>query len=369
MNQIQNRNPFEDETMKLSGHKIIIWGTSMGAVNMYKRCIAAGMADRVMGFTDSVHVRRENKVVTFCGKPIYSHAELQELYGSIDILLGTKSVRNIEQIMSTLLHLGFTDNIFADSDYSSFPLPPYQLELMQKNRNKIQFVYDHLADELSQRTLETVFEYRQNGEVSSQGVRQITDPQWVEYYPDFLPLRADEVFVDCGAYDGDTILQFVAQVKGNYRKIFGFEADQVNCEIARQILKLHRIDNCIVYGNGVYDRKETLYFSDRHDMGSGISQKGKSTVEAVALDEVLGGEEITFIKMDIEGAEMKALKGAEKIISKQRPKLAICIYHLENDLWEIPYFILNTFENYKIYIRHYQPENLRGDTILYAIPM
>lgn len=104
-------------------------------------------------------------------------------------------------------------------------------------------------------------------------------------------------------------------------------------------------------------------------MGSGISQKGKSTVEAVTLDEVLGGEEITFIKMDIEGAEMKALKGAEKIIAKQRPKLAICIYHLENDLWEIPYFILNTFENYKIYIRHYQPENLRGDTVLYAIPM
>ena len=89
-------------------------------------------------------------------------------------------------------------------------------------------------------------------------------------------------------------------------------------------------------------------------------------IPVCALDEVCGDEKITFIKMDVEGSEYKALLGAEKIISCCKPKLAISIYHNPEDIWELPELILKMNPDYKFYIRHY---SLAGeDTVLYAIP-
>lgn len=87
-------------------------------------------------------------------------------------------------------------------------------------------------------------------------------------------------------------------------------------------------------------------------------------VKTISIDEMLEGEKCTFIKMDIEGAEMEALQGAQKSISKYYPKLAISIYHKDDDLWKIPYYIKKTWPEYKLYIRHYT--YVTTETVLYA---
>lgn len=79
---------------------------------------------------------------------------------------------------------------------------------------------------------------------------------------------------------------------------------------------------------------------------------------------MVGSDNVTFIKMDIEGAEMEALEGAQKTIERCKPKLAISIYHKEDDLWEIPYYILKKYPWYKIYIRHYALTT--NETVMYA---
>jgi len=102
-----------------------------------------------------------------------------------------------------------------------------------------------------------------------------------------------------------------------------------------------------------------------HILTADKHEEGSIKIKTVKLDDILNGEKATFIKMDIEGAELNALKGSKDTIMKYRPKLAICLYHKPEDIWEIPAYIIQLRNDYKFYIRHY---NLWGSgSILYAI--
>jgi hypothetical protein len=99
---------------------------------------------------------------------------------------------------------------------------------------------------------------------------------------------------------------------------------------------------------------------------SKIDEKGEDIIQCIAIDDVLHGFKPTFIKMDIEGAEVEALKGAENTIKAYLPQLAICVYHRLSDIWEIPLLIKSFYEGYKFYLRSY---NFMGlETVLYAFP-
>ena len=118
---------------------------------------------------------------------------------------------------------------------------------------------------------------------------------------------------------------------------------------------------------GLWSKDTYLAFHSAEYGGSHIvesDEKDGAQVKVVALDSCIRGK-VTFIKMDIEGAELEALKGAKQLIMKYRPKLAICIYHKREDMWEIPYFIKNLVPEYKLYIRHYS--NYEYETVLYAV--
>ena len=99
--------------------------------------------------------------------------------------------------------------------------------------------------------------------------------------------------------------------------------------------------------------------------GSKIDENGLDEICTESIDNILQNEKATFIKMDVEGAELESLKGAEKTIKKYKPKLAIAIYHKEDDILSIPQFILECRDDYKFYIRHYTSCNF--ETVLYAL--
>ena len=97
-----------------------------------------------------------------------------------------------------------------------------------------------------------------------------------------------------------------------------------------------------------------------------ISSEGDFRIQADSIDNIIGDRKITFIKLDIEGAELNAIKGAERAIKHWRPKMAVCIYHTDHDMIEIAEYIKENYPFYKIYIRHYSW--FYADTVLYAIP-
>lgn len=175
-----------------------------------------------------------------------------------------------------------------------------------------------------------------------------------------------EIFIDGGCYDGETDRFFVKWCSGDYRKIFAFEPDVANYRNCLEKLKKEDIRDLILYNKGLWDRETTLSFQETGGVGSKIGD-GANTIKipTVAIDDVVGEDGVTFIKLDVEGAELKALQGAEKTIRKYRPRLAICIYHKLEDVIEIPRYILSLHEDYRLYIRHYLLTQY--ETVLYAI--
>lgn len=95
-----------------------------------------------------------------------------------------------------------------------------------------------------------------------------------------------------------------------------------------------------------------------------LDESNSTCVAVDALDQLLD-DNVTFIKMDIEGAEYKAIKGAETIIRNYHPKLAISIYHNAEDIWELPRLIMTICPDYKLYLRHYSIA--QAETVLYAV--
>lgn len=188
-----------------------------------------------------------------------------------------------------------------------------------------------------------------------------------QYFDEVIKIEPDMVWVDGGGYIGDTAIDIARKTNNTYRKIISFEPDKHNIALYKANIQKEKLGNIQLEPYGLWDKQENLKFSnDPIGGGSRIEEAGETRIDTISIDEVLKGEACDFIKMDIEGAELKALMGAKKTIKKYRPQLAICIYHKPEDYVEIPKYIKELFSGYKLYIRHYTNYDL--ETVLYAIP-
>jgi len=182
---------------------------------------------------------------------------------------------------------------------------------------------------------------------------------------DELPHDINEVFADVGSFDGKSSVHF-AEWSGEYSKIYCFEPDKKNipkCECnLEQIIQNEKVE---IIRKGVWSSETTLRFSSIGSGASALSDTGEDRVDVTTIDTVFENRDVSFIKMDIEGAEYEALIGAEKTIKKQKPKLAICVYHKPEDIIAIPSLILSMNPEYKLYLRHYSIA--AAETVLYAI--
>lgn len=173
-----------------------------------------------------------------------------------------------------------------------------------------------------------------------------------------------EKFVDGGGFNIETSLEFVKWCNGNYSEIFIFEPDSYCFDKCKKLINEIPLRNITIYNNGLWSKTDELSFWINSKGSSRIDCKGSHKIKVVSIDEVLQDTEVTFIKLDIEGSELEALKGAKETIKKYRPKLAICIYHKIEDLWEIPKYILDLVPDYKLYVRHYT--TYLYETVIYA---
>lgn len=172
-----------------------------------------------------------------------------------------------------------------------------------------------------------------------------------------------EVYVDAGAFDGDTIRQFITVVDDHYKCIYAFEPDSINFEKMQTNLGSLTAEKIKFICAGLSDRKNEMPFSSGKFIGSHFEENSNCFVKTGLLDDYVK-EQVSFIKMDIEGYEFSAILGAKRILSEDQPKLAICLYHKPEDIWEIPLLINKINKRYKLYIR--QHSIFGYETILYA---
>jgi FkbM family methyltransferase len=187
------------------------------------------------------------------------------------------------------------------------------------------------------------------------------------YFPsDLCALEGDEVFVDCGAYDGDTITSFLAQPKPGLKKVIAFEPDPESfAKLQLKVASVAECDRITIFKAATGSQAGKVRFSADGTPGAVVGV-GDLEVECVALDDVLAGERPTYVKMDIEGAELDALGGARRTIDRHGPVLAVCGYHKQDHVWKIPQLIRSMRDDYAFFLRPHLVEV--WDLVCYAIP-
>jgi FkbM family methyltransferase len=218
-----------------------------------------------------------------------------------------------------------------------------------------------LSDAVSVEIWTHIKEIRLKGEFSD--LDNFPKRYGLQYFPEFLNLEDNgEVFYDIGSFDGGTSLDFLSICKGSNR-VYAFEPNPQNSELLA--VKLGIKENVEILEVGLSNVNRRQGFSENLGSASHFDAKADLKIELVRLDS-LHLEPPTFIKMDIEGMERLALEGSASIIEKHRPKLAISIYHLFDDVRVIFGLVTKMLPDSRIYIRHYS-EGIH-ETVLFCIP-
>jgi FkbM family methyltransferase len=307
---------------------------------------------RVHTFTNEL-----SRIVHNINKRIYTFPKSKEnffIFGSGDY------GHNIISIFPEICWSAFIDNDSTKvGKQDVLPIISFQ-EFIENSKNAVVFISSPIyGNEMKQQLINNGF----SDDFIIPPIIYGTQYFDIEY---FKPQK-NEFFIDAGSCDGGSTIDFFKWL-GDYKrdgKSIAFEPNPIFYnDYCKKNLKNY--DNVEIVNKGLWHKNETLKF---HKMGgsSHISPDGEEIIEVISLDEYLKDEKkpVTFIKMDIEGTELNALKGAEQTIRKYKPKLAICIYHKPEDVWEIPNLLLEFVPDYKFYIRHYCLTHV--ETVLYAL--
>ncbi len=196
--------------------------------------------------------------------------------------------------------------------------------------------------------------------------RMFDDPSTQYLDKSVMKFTEHEVFIDCGAYHGENLLELNAMLArdgiGEVETAFEIEADARNVQELE--MAVSKLGNVSIISKGVWDKTGSIFIDDSESKSSKVSEREGTPIEVISIDD-LKIKNVTFIKMDVEGAELPALKGAEQTIKNYKPKLAISVYHRPEDFIQIPRYIDSLGMNYEFYLRCYSQTGC--ETILYAV--
>lgn len=231
------------------------------------------------------------------------------------------------------------------------------LEELAENEDAIGVV-DLWADAESRKVYRDIIRFRTTFDLHD--APDMTEPQ---YFIPEVPRAAYSRFVDAGAFDGDTLRDYLLCYRDVMEAYYAFEPIAAAAErIAAAAAMDKRID---IFRQGVSG------FSGKARMkalgtSSSLKEDGGAEIDVVCLDDVLENKSVSFIKMDIEGEEPEALKGAEKLIRRNRPLLGISVYHKPEHLWRVPRWIADLDMGYRMLLRHHS--RFPTETVCYALP-
>lgn len=302
----------------------------------------------------------ENNIVD--SLKIYSIHQISKLAGNINIIICTHS--NTSDICEQLIELGFGSDIIGVVNFIKYN----NYTPIMNNLDKIKELYEILTEERSRMVLHGILKGKlsSNLDYLNESLSISNEPQY--FTAGIVPFSDDECYVDGGAYDGTQIRQFINYSQNKYRSILSFEPDPQNYLKARATVDELDDNRIKLMPYGLYSEQATFDFIASNNESSRLSSTKNDnsfSIYTVKLDDYID-EKPSFIKLDIEGAELKALQGGERLIRTHRPKMSICLYHKPEDIWEIPLYIHSLGLNYKMYIRQHFKRFI--DTVLYAIP-
>jgi FkbM family methyltransferase len=321
------------------------------------------------GFVVSAFLESESKSMLVQDIPVYNLTNIPENLLSAQLVIGIfNRSAPYKEIQESVNSKKFKNIFFPWHIYEKFSNElgwRFWLsgpKIHSENQRLIENAFSKLADDQSREIFHRIIKFRAGQDLDFSEFISKEDQYFNE-----ITLNSKHTgginFVDCGAYNGDTFNELAGKYK--IESAYLFEPDPENFKkLVSNVSSLGIPALCLPLA--VSDKYEILSFSGEIGEGSLLSAEGKLRVAAVSLDDLLQFKKIDFLKFDVEGGECAAIKGAQSLIKKSNPVLAVSLYHKPSDLWEIPLLIDSISNNYKFYIRQHWHNSF--DSVLYALP-
>jgi FkbM family methyltransferase len=248
-------------------------------------------------------------------------------------------------------------------------LPFYRDDLPHKvlpQASAIRRAYGLWTDDASRREFVAQVQWRLTGNYDDLTPVAGRDAYFDE---DLFTLKPDEVVVDCGAYDGDTLRSFLRCRGAAFARYLALEPDPASFTKLKNFAdslpnEIRQKIHVFPYAAGAHPGR--VRFAADGSYASAISSQGDIEVELITMDALSPDTPPSFVKMDIEGAEPDALHGARALIAAGKTSFAACVYHAQDHLWSIPLLINDLKGEFRYYLRPYMPEG--WELVCYAVP-
>jgi len=347
-----------------AGDRVVLVGAGPFGLHALSACRDAGL--NPVAFADN---DKRKTGIEISGLPVMTPAQAVEKFGQTVVYL--ISVYTSEAVWEQMRQLGVSPISFVRLAWT-FPdllLPYLSIDHPAVNAecaDEIRKMAGLWADDLSRQEFLAQIQWRTT--MSPEVLGGHAPAVETLFAPDLISLREDESFVDCGAYDGDTLRTYLGLSGGKFRSFAAFEPDSINFGKLESVvgnLPLEQRERVHLFPNALGSAPGRIQFDATGTVCSSAGA-GSVWVDLVTLDGTVSGLAPTFIKMDIEGAEPEAIRGAAAVIREHEPIMAICLYHAARHLWEIPLLIKEILPSYHLYLRRYSNDS--WEQICYAIP-
>ena len=370
--------------LSMKSSNIVIWGTGAYGKWLLSFLTLLGINKKVCCFCDSFH--DDSNLDYIENIPVFSPSKSASLFHSATFIIASDYY---EEILNSISKSPYSDidtfvldhdNKMLEKQLIYYTNPPDPIRVVgfnytwfhvydeadksKKLKKMLDYTDANLADQESRDIIHNRCKTFLTGDLSYIDKNEINSHSY--FSQDFYPISSDEVLFDCGAFTGDTIEDFVTFTNKKYKKIVAFEPDEKNVKRLNAFIN-NKIENVVVIQKATGDKNgKVAFLNDGNMFSKTVDVKDSSdelSVDIVRLDNYIDYHP-TLIKMDIEGAELDSLIGATQIIKTLKPKLAICIYHMPFDFYEIPKFLKSLVPEYKFKVR--QHESGFCETVLYA---
>ncbi len=276
-----------------------------------------------------------------------------------DFIIALCFASQLPEVMDRIVRISNTREVVVPS-VPVFGNILFDDDFINENSADIDRAYELLADEKSKDVYKDILRFYYTGRLEP--LLSAATPK-NEAFNNILKLGADESYVDLGAYNGDTIDEFLGYTGGSYRRIVALEPNSKNFEK----LKAHcaELNFVTLWQFGAYNKNTTLTFNNKAGRNSAIADSGVET-RVACVDSVLCGMSASYVKADVEGADYETLEGMKNTLATFKPKLNFSAYHRFEDIFRLCLLINKINPEYKIYMRHH-PYIPAWDTNLYCI--
>lgn len=346
---------------------IVIWGSCSTGQLVYDFLKEFRTSNNVKYFADNNKAKwgtKQNGLLVLSPEEV-----VKKVKEDSDTYIIVAAVHLVE-IKRQLLSLGIEDNAIDIKGYGVAKgffvfnkKTPY--EIINSRMNDYEKVYSYLSDKRSRDVYLGILNCKIS--LDNNYLAGIASPNEEQYFEkEIIKISENEIFCDCGSFNGDTLETFITLSGGKYKKYIAIEADkEIYTQLNEKIIA-NGYKNVQTHNIACWNEKTVLKFQSSQSSGH-ITETGDISVSADILDDIIKDGKVTFLKMDIEGAEEMALKGASSLIKNNKPILAICLYHSLEDYYRLPLIMKDLNPEYKLFIRHYT-DMVDVETVCYAIP-